>query len=149
MSQQESGYPHADYAIRDLRAADLLVDGHLSAAKFEEVSGRSSYHAIKFFGSWNDAKEAAGLETSAPKNGMTNDRKQRRIEKIKEFLPCSRCSEHYPACVMDFHHQQSEEKRFHIRQGRHRRWKKIANELQKCDLLCANCHRIVEHMDYD
>lgn len=140
-------YSKRRYAIRDLQAADVLVEGSLSAAKFEEVSGRSRYDVMQFFDSWNRAKAAAGLQTEPPKNGMSNNRKRRRIQMIKEFLPCYRCGEHYPAPVMEFHHREADNKEFHIRRGDQRRWEDIERELTKCDLLCANCHRIVEHVE--
>lgn len=49
--------------------------------------------------------------------------------------------------VFDFHHKNPSEKEFSIAQ--YQRWSlknglpdKVRNELDKCDLLCANCHRI-------
>jgi hypothetical protein len=45
--------------------------------------------------------------------------------------------------VLDFHHLRDKE--FTIgNKGYTRSWKKIQNELDKCVLLCANCHREVE-----
>jgi len=45
---------------------------------------------------------------------------------------------------MDFHHREPTNKTFDISQHNHRMWHKIATELQKCDILCANCHRMIE-----
>ena len=63
-----------------------------------------------------------------------------------EFLGgrCSRCG--YDRCVdaLEIHHLTSSEKDFGISdRGYTRSWKKIRAELEKCELLCANCHREV------
>ena len=57
---------------------------------------------------------------------------------------CQRCS--YDRCMeaLEFHHLTSTEKDFGISsKGYTRSWEKIRAELDKCILLCANCHREV------
>lgn len=49
----------------------------------------------------------------------------------------------YSKCVdaMEFHNRNPEEKDFGIgHKGLTRSWESIKKELDKCDLLCANCH---------
>lgn len=46
--------------------------------------------------------------------------------------------------VFDFHHRDSSTKDRSLKEMRSYSWDKIKNELDKCDLLCANCHRL-EH----
>lgn len=60
--------------------------------------------------------------------------------------PCEDCGIKYPSYVMDFHHRNPDSKSFNIGRDlyRHSR-KKVLDEIKKCDLLCANCHRIREH----
>ena len=44
--------------------------------------------------------------------------------------------------ALDFHHLNSKEKEFGLSvRGLTRSWKKIKEELNKCILVCANCHR--------
>lgn len=54
---------------------------------------------------------------------------------------CCRCG--YNRCLgaLEFHHKKEEEKDFSISGGHSRSWSAITAELDKCDLLCANCHR--------
>jgi len=63
---------------------------------------------------------------------------------LKKGLKCSKCGFSHPA-ALDFHHTNPNEKDFQI-SGRinikHK--EKILNEIKKCIILCANCHRI-EH----
>ncbi|WP_198665672.1 homing endonuclease associated repeat-containing protein [Haloprofundus halophilus] len=59
---------------------------------------------------------------------------------------CSNCSEHHPACL-DFHHLNPETKEKSISKmitygyGKAR----LREEIEKCELLCANCHRKLHH----
>lgn len=60
--------------------------------------------------------------------------------------PCADCGVKYPPFVMDFHHIDPKQKSFSIGRGRFREGrKKILDEIAKCILLCANCHRIREY----
>lgn len=67
----------------------------------------------------------------------------RKIKAI-EYLggKCLDCNKTYPYYVYDFHHRFDEIKEFDWTKLRLRSWKSITEELDKCDLLCANCHRI-------
>lgn len=50
----------------------------------------------------------------------------------------------FSKCVqaLDFHHREPKTKEFGLSiRGLTRSWDKIKLELDKCDLLCANCHR--------
>lgn len=57
---------------------------------------------------------------------------------------CERCG--YDRCIdaFDFHHTDPTQKDFGISSGGlTRSWKRIQEELDKCVVLCANCHREV------
>ena len=50
----------------------------------------------------------------------------------------------YNKCIqaLEFHHINSKDKEFGISaKGYTRSWEKVKNELKKCILVCANCHR--------
>lgn len=73
---------------------------------------------------------------------------QKRREKIKQMAinykgnKCCICG--YDKCnsALEFHHINSEEKEFGIASnGYTRSWEQIQEELNKCILVCANCHR--------
>ena len=55
---------------------------------------------------------------------------------------CSRCG--YSKCVeaLEFHHLDSSQKDFGISEkGYTRSWERVREEIEKCILVCANCHR--------
>ena len=70
---------------------------------------------------------------------------QDKIRKAKE-APCKDCKKEYPYFVMDFDHRDPSKKSFMIAQAyRNKGWKQIEAEIKKCDVVCANCHRIRTH----
>jgi len=57
---------------------------------------------------------------------------------------CQRCGYNRCSEALEFHYLESTGKDFGISdRGYTRSWKKTAEELDKCILLCANCHREV------
>ncbi len=57
---------------------------------------------------------------------------------------CTRCGYERCAEALEIHHLDSSDKDFGISdKGYTRSWEKIRGELEKCELLCANCHREV------
>lgn len=65
------------------------------------------------------------------------------VNELKQ-KPCYDCGVIYPPYVMDFDHRGEEKKldsvAILIRNGFSK--KKILDEIEKCDLVCANCHRL-------
>jgi hypothetical protein len=55
---------------------------------------------------------------------------------------CSVCGMYHPA-VMDFHHLDPNKKEFTIAKSRTKSESKFLEELDKCVVLCSNCHRIL------
>ena len=54
---------------------------------------------------------------------------------------CSRCGYNKSVQALNFHHIDEEEKEFAISGSHTRSWDSIQKELDKCILLCANCHQ--------
>ena len=69
------------------------------------------------------------------------------VNRLKTELGCGRCSEIDFRCL-DFHHRDRTQKRFGVsRAVQHCASREtIQIEIDKCDLLCSNCHR-KEHYD--
>jgi hypothetical protein len=70
--------------------------------------------------------------------------KQNLIKDFREFrsnLSCMICGEDHPA-TLDFHHRDPKQKEFSIAKiSRGYSKEKLKKELDKCDVLCSNCHR--------
>lgn len=65
----------------------------------------------------------------------------RQLKIYKESLPCKDCGEYYKACQMDFDHLFDKNKNVSLLVGKCS-WEKLSLELVKCELVCANCHRL-------
>lgn len=66
------------------------------------------------------------------------------VKNYKESNPCSDCGGKFPACCMDFDHLPGTTKKYSVgTMVAHGHSKKnILEEIAKCQLVCANCHRI-------
>lgn len=65
------------------------------------------------------------------------------IDKIKLDSGCSLCGYNAHAVALDFDHLNPKEKEFTIgTKYCHKPWIEILKEIQKCRVLCANCHRV-------
>lgn len=64
------------------------------------------------------------------------------FSKFKSTLKCSYCGENHPS-TLDFHHEDPNEKEYEISVMVHNSHHidKILEEITKCIVLCANCHR--------
>ncbi len=65
------------------------------------------------------------------------------IKRYKNSISCMICGESHPACLQ-FHHRDRADKSFNIGSAIGRRryisFKKLQEEVSKCDILCGNCH---------
>lgn len=76
----------------------------------------------------------------------------RRRQKLKlmgiEYLggKCAYCGYQKCAAALEFHHIDSSTKSFGIgAKGFSKSWDKIKTELDKCQLICSNCHKELHH----
>jgi hypothetical protein len=73
--------------------------------------------------------------------------RRKRVAQLVAMLkaaPCMDCKQSFPSCVMDFDHRPGEVKRFLLKTSKMVTYKltTIMLEIAKCDLVCANCHRV-------
>lgn len=102
-------------------------------------------------------RKAQGLEPKTAKWQRDNRdklnaiRTAKRVE-IRDFIrslkvdkPCADCGGVFPPTCMDFDHLDPQLKEFDICQDAYRDLyseEKILEEVAKCEIVCANCHRI-------
>lgn len=76
-----------------------------------------------------------------------NSYRKRNALRSKEYLgnKCFICG--YNKCLeaLEFHHKEPKEKKFAIAGIYNKKWDTIVEELDKCVLLCSNCHRELEY----
>jgi hypothetical protein len=122
-----AAYQRAQYATkRDLR---------LSWQK-DYYESHHEEHAIR-----SAAWKAANRERNAQLQREYFARRRKFIQDIKS-VPCSDCGGTFPPECMDFDHLEGEEKSFCIGEITKSNKGTLLAEIAKCDIVCANCHRI-------
>ena len=85
---------------------------------------------------------------SSPENARNQLRYELRkpvLDRMKTERGCDRCGYDDYAGALDWDHRPDEVKVFVVASGWSRNWDKLMAEIDKCDLLCSNCHRQVTH----
>lgn len=91
---------------------------------------RAHYKANK------EARISHSAKTTADHRAAVRDY----LNELKD-VPCADCGNRFIAPVMEFDHVRGE-KMFQISKAGRYGWDKIKEEISKCDIVCANCHRI-------
>ncbi len=68
------------------------------------------------------------------------------VEKIKKNLSCSSCGESR-YWLLDFHHTDPSKKEIRVSAMKSYKKEKILEEIDKCEVLCANCHRDLHYKE--
>ncbi len=70
---------------------------------------------------------------------------RRRMVVEAKSRPCADCRIQYPYYVMDFDHRDGDLKEFSLNSVHRVTKRAILREIEKCDVVCANCHRERTH----
>lgn len=93
-----------------------------------------------------------GIQQSKNLEGYARIKQHRRNKKILAILykggACSKCNYNKCFSALDFHHTDPAEKDFTISTNINMSWETIKSELDKCILVCSNCHREI-HSDWE
>lgn len=83
------------------------------------------------------------LENTEKKLVLANERNRRLKDKAIKFMggKCTDCEGKFHRCVYDFHHTDGM-KEMNPSYALTMKWERAVKELEKCVLLCANCHRM-------
>ncbi len=76
-------------------------------------------------------------------NYMAQQRQVKAKQKAVEYKggACQKCEYASSTEALEFHHRDQKEKEIGISKLRSASWGRVVKELDKCDLLCINCHR--------
>lgn len=76
-------------------------------------------------------------------NNQTTERQQRLKQEAVTYLggKCSNCGYKKYQGALEFHHKNPDEKDFSISHCARTSFEKVKSELDKCILLCSNCHK--------
>lgn len=127
--------------------------GYCNAHYKRSMTGKAMFAPIKNRKRYEKCLEC--FTTTTDKGGLGRCKscyKKYKKTIIKQVLiehlgnKCSQCNIQYQHCVYDFHHRDSKAKLDSISElFTTLNTLKIVEEALKCDLLCANCHRILHY----
>lgn len=77
---------------------------------------------------------------------MNTQQKRATLRTIKEQVGCVDCGVKYPYYVLQFDHRPGTVKIDNVsRLISNASWEQVLTEIEKCDIVCGNCHTIREH----
>jgi 5-methylcytosine-specific restriction endonuclease McrA len=104
------------------------------------VPQRPSQHATNVAYYWRNRERE--IQRVRARQGAT-------VALLRDFRkgPCADCGAMFKPNQMDFDHRNPAEKSFRLTEGRAMLMSRgrLLSELTKCDVVCANCHRIRTH----
>jgi len=147
------------------KRAALILTGELQEKptkkcnKCGEVKDRSQFRALSTkYGHVNPRcrecepeHRLAHYQTNQSQFIANTKRRYRKLKQlindIKTSSPCFDCGQSYPPYVMDFDHVDPTNKLCNVSRmpSKFPCEEKILAEIEKCDLVCSNCHRVREH----
>ena len=92
---------------------------------------------------YSENKNKHLLVVREKKKALRSEQKKT-LKEYKESIPCVDCKTFYPSYVMDFDHQRDKTVIVSAMIGNFST-RRIWEEIEKCELVCANCHRIRTH----
>lgn len=140
------------------------IDGKgLKNKNIEEIKDFYKNHTLKETLEKYNIGKLSLRKILANKNRKLNEEERKRVNyvKVKTFRKrnkeraieykggkCEICG--YSKCnsALEFHHVDPKQKDFHISKNMNKSWDKIKNEIEKCILVCANCHRELHEKQY-
>lgn len=88
-----------------------------------------------------DANRQVMIDRAALHRKNLINRMRVHVRNLKETTPCADCDKIYPYWVMEFDHRPGTDKKFNIATtGRWTSEKVVLDEIDKCDIVCSNCH---------
>ena len=82
---------------------------------------------------------------SYPKRNLRAYAERRQMVIDAKSRPCADCGIQYPYYVMDFDHREGATKQFSLHSVHGVTKNAILREIEKCDVVCSNCHRERTH----
>lgn len=81
------------------------------------------------------------------KNKVSKAQQKETWSEFKRGLKCTKCGFDHTA-ALDFHHEDPAEKEYNVnRLVSNKQFTKAYEEIKKCIVLCANCHRVWHFME--
>lgn len=94
---------------------------------------------------WYEANKEEHKKRTKANKIKHYERNKQRINDLKSY-PCTDCGNCFNPVAMDYDHINPSNKKINISKMMNAySWERIQEEIAKCELVCANCHRVRTH----
>jgi 5-methylcytosine-specific restriction endonuclease McrA len=95
---------------------------------------------------WYEKNKARHVANVADRKKKIREKVTAFVRELKETTPCADCGINYPYFVMDFDHLRDKEYLLSNMISSGYDIESVQKEIDKCDIVCSNCHRRRTHM---
>lgn len=117
-----------EFDLTNFRRDRSKHDGRAAQCRQCQRAGHKSAYTTKY------------VDKYKARNKERRDKSSAFLVEYKKNLKCCFCDESESICL-DFHHRDPSEKDFGIGSSRQYSQERILKEIEKCVVVCANCHR--------
>ena len=131
--------PHSNYKYGDVREDGYVWVGKRYARKRKDGTYPDDWRSPEAF--------KLKIEQNKANKRIVYDLISNEVNDYKVKKRCTHCGYNEKAVALDFHHKNREDKIINVSSDWKTSWKqyqKMKKEMEKCIVLCANCHRIEE-----
>lgn len=138
MEEVKKGLKISDELIEKIRKYYNQGNSSLKTAKFFKVAKTT---VLKYVETRKKTKESDKVRKDKNKKLVVVYRKKLKIKAVEyKGGCCERCGYNKSISALEFHHKNPQEKDFSP-SGKSISWERMKKEIDKCILVCANCHR--------
>lgn len=130
---------------RSLLKSNNAPDGHLWCTRCERYLNQESFSKTKSRVTGRQAYCRScyqGGYSGRPRVRRASRGNREFVRHLKESTACKDCKGLFPACVMDFDHIDANTKVKKVSLLQDGSKERLLLEISKCEIVCANCHRI-------
>ena len=131
--------PHSNYKYGDTREDGYVFVGKRYNRKRPDETYPDDFRHPEAF--------KLKVEQNRSNKKIVYDLISNEVNDYKVKKGCAHCGYNEKAVALDFHHENREDKIINVSSHWKSSWKqyqKMKKEMEKCIVLCANCHRIEE-----
>jgi len=131
--------PHSNYKYGDTREDGYVFVGKRYNRKRPDGTYPDDFRHPEAF--------KLKVEQNRSNKKIVYDLISNEVNDYKVKKGCAHCGYNEKAVALDFHHENREDKIINVSSHWKTSWKqyqKMKKEMEKCIILCANCHRIEE-----
>lgn len=134
--------------LKDLQRVDEIAGSGYTKEEYKIHGEFSDSSVARRFGSFNLGKIEAGVKVNRRGDRSTHPSaksRKKRVRQVKEEVGCEICGYDKYYGSLHFHHINPNMKNNSVSHLAQRGpWGEVLEEMRKCVILCANCHREVE-----